>query len=146
MGRCGRCPWSCWSLRLDGTDRSTAAAAEAIGDRRGIVFGSLLFVLALGWWASGELHAREGRFAAASGPGGSLWRVASAVCAESHPDRMVIVDPPLAPPHAEAIVGLACGDATRAKIVGREQVSKAIKGHTVVIAFPNGSAEIEQRT
>ncbi len=104
------------------------------------------FALVLAWAASGELHAREGRFAAASGPGGSLWRVAKAVCAEGRPDRMVIVDPPLAPPHAEAIVGLACGDATRAKIVGRDQVAKAIKGHTVVIAFPNGSAEIEQRT
>jgi hypothetical protein len=114
--------------------------------RRGIVLCSLFFVLALAWWSSGELHAREGRFAAASGPGGSLWRVAKAVCAESRPERMVIVDPPLAPPHAEAIVGLACGDATRAKIVGRDQVAKAIKGHSVVIAFPNGSAEIEQRT
>jgi hypothetical protein len=106
----------------------------------------LLFALTLAWWASGELHAREGRFAAASGPGGSLWRVAKAVCAESRPERMVIVDPPLAPPHAEAIVGLACGDATRTKIVGRDQVAKAIKGHSVVIAFPNGSAEVEQRT
>jgi hypothetical protein len=104
------------------------------------------FVLVLAWAASGELHAREGRFAAASGAGGSLWRVAKAVCAESRPERMVIVDPPLAPPHAEAIIGLACGDETRAKIVGRDQVANAIKGHTVVIAFPNGSAEIEQRT
>jgi hypothetical protein len=105
-----------------------------------------LLVLVLAWAASGELHAREGRFAAASGAGGSLWRVAKAVCAESRPERMVIVDPPLAPPHAEAIIGLACGDETRAKIVGRDQVANAIKGHTVVIAFPNGSAEIEQRT
>jgi hypothetical protein len=105
-----------------------------------------LLVLALAWWSSGELQAREGRFAAASGPGGSLWRVAQAVCAESSPDRMVIVDPPLAPPHAEAIVGLACGEGTRARIVGRDQVAKAIKGHSVVIAFPNGSATIEQQT
>jgi hypothetical protein len=103
-------------------------------------------VLFLAWAAAGELHAREERFAAASGPGGSLWRVAQAVCAAGRPDRMVIVDPPLAPPHAEAIVGLACGNETRAKIVGRDQVAKAIKGHSVVIAFPNGSAEIEQWT
>ncbi len=105
-----------------------------------------ILVLALAWWAAGELHAREGRFAAASGPGGSLWRVVSAVCAASQPDRVVIVDPPLATPHVEAIIGLACGSDTRAKIVGRDQVIKAIKGHTVVIAFPNGSAEIEQQT
>jgi hypothetical protein len=114
--------------------------------RRGIVLCSLFFVLALSWWSSGELHEREWRFAAASGPGGSLWRVASAVCAESHPNRMVIVEPPLAPPHAEAIVSLACGRDTRAKIVGRDQIDGAIKGHSVVIAFPNGSAEVERRT
>jgi hypothetical protein len=100
--------------------------------------------LLLAWWASGELHAREWRFAAASGPGGSLWRVTSAVCAESRPDRMVIVEPPLAPPHAEAIVGLACGGDTRARIVGRDQIDGAIKGRSVVIAFPNGSAQIER--
>jgi hypothetical protein len=111
-----------------------------------VVLCSLFFVLALAWWASGELHAREGRFAAASGPGGSLWRVAQAVCSAGAPDRMVIVEPPLAPPHAEAIVGLACGEGTRARIVGRDQVAKAIKGHSVVIAFPNGSATIEQQT
>jgi hypothetical protein len=109
-----------------------------------VVTGFLALVLA--WWASGELHAREWRFAAASGPGGSLWRVASAVCAESRPDRMVIVEPPLAPPHAEAIVGLACGGDTRARIVGRDQIDGAIKGQTVVIAFPNGSAQVERRT
>jgi len=114
--------------------------------RRGIVICSLFLVLALAWWSSGELHQREWRFAAASGPGGSLWRLASAVCAESRPDRMVIVEPPLAPPHAEAIVGLACGDATRARIVGRDQIDGALKGRTVVIAFPNGSAEVERRT
>jgi hypothetical protein len=103
-------------------------------------------VLSVAWWASGELHIREWRFATASGPGGSLWRVAAAVCADSRPDRMVIVEPPLAPPHAEAIVGLACGDATRARIVGRDQIDDALKGHSVVIAFQNGSAEIERRT
>ena len=59
---------------------------------------------------------------------------------------MVIVEPPLAPPHAEAIVGLSCGEHTRPKIVGREQVDGAIKGHSVVIAFPNGSAQVERQT
>jgi hypothetical protein len=112
----------------------------------GVVLCSLLFVLALAWWASSELHAREGRFAAASGPGGSLWRVAAAACAESRPDRMVIVEPPVAAPHVEAIVALACGQETRTKIVGGDQVEGAIKGHTVVIAFPNGSAEVQRRT
>jgi hypothetical protein len=114
--------------------------------RRGIILCSLFFVLALAWWASGELHAREGRFAAASGPGGSLWRVATAVCAESRPDRIVVIEPPVAAPHIEAIIGLACGPDVRTKIVGGDQVESAIKGHTVVIAFPNGSAEAQRRT
>jgi hypothetical protein len=59
---------------------------------------------------------------------------------------MVIVEPPLAAPHAEAIVELACGPDVRANIVGRDQVEGAIKGRTVVIAFPNGSATVERRT
>ena len=109
-----------------------------------LVIGFL--VLALAWWASGELYMREGRFAAASGPGGSLWRVATSACAESRPDRIVVVEPPVAAPHVEAIIGLACGDETRTKIVGHDQVEGAIKGHTVVIAFPNGSAEVQRRT
>jgi hypothetical protein len=114
--------------------------------RRGLVLCSWFLVLALAWWASGELHAREGRFAAASGPGGSLWHVATAACADARPDRMVIVEPPIAPPHIEAIVGLACGPDVRAKIVGPDQIEGAIKGHTIVIAFPNGSADIQRRT
>jgi hypothetical protein len=100
----------------------------------------------LAWWASGELHAREGRFAAASGPGGSLWQVATSACAESRPDRMVIVEPPVAAPHVQAIVALACGPDVRTKIVGPEQVEGAIKRHTIVITFPNGSAEVQRRT
>jgi hypothetical protein len=107
-----------------------------------LVVGSMLLV----WGAMGELSARESRFAAASGPGGSLWRVASAVCAEGRPERMVIVEPPLAPPHAEAIVGLACGADVRTRVVGRDQIDRASKGHSVVIAFPNGSAEVQRRT
>ncbi|HEU5099782.1 MAG TPA: hypothetical protein VFU22_12215 [Roseiflexaceae bacterium] len=107
---------------------------------------SWTLILGIVWAAQGELHEREWRFAAASGPGGSLWRLASAVCAESHPDRMVIVEPPLAPPHTEAIVGLSCGERTHTRIVGRDQIDGAIKGHSVVIAFPNGSAQVERRT
>jgi hypothetical protein len=103
-----------------------------------------LLVLALAGWAAGELHAREGRFAAASGPGGSLWQVAAWACQASRPERVAIVDPPLAAPHAEAIVGLACGADVRAKIVGADQVAGAIKGRTLVLAFPNGSAEVQR--
>jgi hypothetical protein len=114
--------------------------------RRILALVSLLFVLLLAWWSAGELHARENRFAAGAGPGGSLWRLATSVCAEGRPERMVLVEPPLAGPHAEAIVELACGPDVRALIVGRDQVANAIEGHTVVIGFPGGSAQVEQRT
>jgi hypothetical protein len=59
---------------------------------------------------------------------------------------MIIVEPPLATPHAEAIVGLACGPEVRALVVGRDQVAKSLRGHSVVVAFPNGSAAIERTT
>jgi len=103
-----------------------------------------LLVLALAYWATGELHARAGRFAAASGPGGSLWQLATWACDAARPERIVIVEPPVAAPHVAAIVELACGPDVRAKIVGREQVAGAIKDRTLVIAFPNGSAEVQR--
>jgi hypothetical protein len=103
-----------------------------------------LVLLALAWYAVSELHARERRFAAASGPGGSLWHVAAWACDASRPERMVVVEPPVAAPHVEAIVELACGADMRANIVGRDQVEGAIKDRTLVIAFPNGSAEVQR--
>jgi hypothetical protein len=98
------------------------------------------------WAAAGELHAREGRFAAGAGPGGSLWRLASSVCGERRPERMIIVEPPVAGPHVEAIIRLACGSRVKPVIVGRDQVAGAIKGSSVVISFPNGSATVESAT
>jgi hypothetical protein len=118
-------------------------ARSQIVNRRSKIVNWLL-ILALAWWASSELRAREGRFAAASGPGGSLWQVATSACDASRPERMVVVEPPLAAPHVEAIVELACGPDVRANIVGRDQVEGAIKGRTLVIAFPHGSAEVQR--
>jgi hypothetical protein len=57
---------------------------------------------------------------------------------------MAVVEPPVAAPHVEAIVELACGADVRVNIVGRDQVEGAIKGRTLVIAFPNGSAEVQR--
>jgi hypothetical protein len=108
------------------------------------VLCSLLLVLTLAWAAAGELAAREGRFAAASGPGGSLWRVATALCSADPPRRVIVVDPPLAAPHAEAIVHLACGADVQPLVVGRDQLTSARAGQSVVIAFPNGSAVVER--
>ena len=106
---------------------------------------SAAVVFWLVWFAVGELRAREGRWSAASGPGGSLWRVAQDVCSVDTPKRMLVVDPPVAPPHVEAIVRLACGKNTEPLVIGRALVDENLKNQTVVIAFPNGSAEVEQR-
>ncbi|MBK9715326.1 MAG: hypothetical protein IPO81_29160 [Kouleothrix sp.] len=111
-----------------------------------LVAGRWSLVVGLAWWSAGELRAREGRFAAGAGPGGSLWRLATSVCAEGQPERMVVVEPPLATPHAEAIVALSCGSDVKALVVGRDQVARAAKGRAVVVEFPNGSAQVTRRT
>jgi len=106
----------------------------------------LILVLGGGFWmwaAAGELHEREWRFAAGGGPGGSLWRLAESVCHERRPDRMIMIEPPIAGPVVEAIIHLSCGAKVRPMIVGRDQVAGAIKGTSVVISFPNGSAVVE---
>lgn len=101
--------------------------------------------LALAWWSAGELGAREGYFAAASGPGGSLWRLASAECAAALPSRIVVVDPPLAPPHAEAIIRLACGPDVRPVVVGRDGAEDALRPGALLVSFPGGGAKVERR-
>jgi hypothetical protein len=105
-----------------------------------------LLVVALAWWSAGELHEREWRFAAGAGPGGSLWRLAATLCEAGRPDRMVVVEPPIAPPHVAAIVELSCGSDVAAAIVGRDQVEAAIEGRSVVIEFPGGSAQVARET
>jgi hypothetical protein len=107
---------------------------------------SLALLAALAWWGAGELAAREGQFAAASGPGGSLWRLVSAECAANLPARIVVVEPQLAPPHAEAIVRLACGPEVRPLVVGRDGVADAMRDNSLVVTFPGGGAQVEQRT
>ncbi|MEN9937967.1 MAG: hypothetical protein RLZZ387_4546 [Chloroflexota bacterium] len=106
---------------------------------------SLALLLALAWWSAGELAVREWRFSAASGPGGSLWRLVSAECAAAPPSRVVVVDPPLAPPHAEAIVRLSCGPEMRAVVTGRDGLEDALRPGALVVAFPGGGAQVEQR-
>jgi hypothetical protein len=97
--------------------------------------------------ATTETAARENRFAAASGPGGSMWRVVSGeVCAGNRPGRVIVVDPPIATPHVDALVRLACGPGVRVVIVGRAQLEEAIRRRSAVIGFPNGSAVVERRT
>jgi hypothetical protein len=110
-----------------------------------LVFVAGTAFLALAWWAAGEVSAREARFAAATGPGGSLWRLMSAECAAAQPSRVIVVEPPLASPHAEAIVRLACGEETRPLVVARDGVEEALRPNALVIAFPGGGAQVERR-
>ena len=108
-------------------------------------FTALPLLLLLAWPAAGELAARENRFAGATGPGGSLWRLTAELCAAESPQRLLLVEPPIAPPHAEAIVRLACGPHVRPVLVGRAQIEEALEPNSVVVAFPGGSAAVEQR-
>jgi hypothetical protein len=121
--------------------RANRAARLPVG------LGVVAVLLALLVWAPGELAARELRFAAGNGPGGSLWRLAGQICAippADRPQRMLLVDPPIAQPHAEAIVQLACAGAVEPVVVSAPQVEAALKERTVVIDFPGGSAQVAQ--
>jgi hypothetical protein len=111
----------------------------------GLQVGVVLAVIGFAWYASQELPVREGRFAAASGPGGSLWRLLTAECRADLPRRVVVVEPPLAAPHAEAIVMLACGNEVEPRVVGRAELADAIRQQTWVVAFPEGSAIVERK-
>jgi hypothetical protein len=110
-----------------------------------LVAGVWLLVALLAWSAAREDAAREGRFAAASGPGGSLWHTTTALCREDTPKRVIVIDPPLAAPHVEAIIRLSCGADVRPLIVGRDQATKVINPGAIMIGFSEGSAQIEQR-
>jgi hypothetical protein len=120
------------------------AARPAI--QPGLIGAGLLAVALLGW-APAELAAREWRFGAGNGSGGSLWRVASDVCSipvADRPGRLVIGEPPITPAHVEAIVHLACGDAVEVVLVGRADRDGALRERSVAIGFQGGSAVIEQ--
>jgi hypothetical protein len=113
--------------------------------RHWLLAGGLLLVVLLACFAARESAAREGRFAAASGPGGSLWHTTTALCREGTPKRVLVIDPPLAAPHVEAIIQLSCGAGVRPLIVGRDQASQANTPGAVLIGFSEGSARIERR-
>ena len=113
--------------------------------RRLLIVSGWLLVALLAWSAAREIAAREGRFAAASGPGGSLWHTTTALCREDTPKRVIVIDPPLAAPHVEAIIQLSCGADVRPLIVGRDQAAQAITPGSAIIGFSEGSAQIEQR-
>lgn len=103
--------------------------------------------LAVAFVASGEATAREERFAAANGSGGSLWSLVSTnICANAVPKRIIIVNPPLQGGHTEAIVRLACGRKPGPVLATPEQVDDLMEARTFVIEFPGGTATITRQT
>ncbi len=129
----------------DGRSREQGAApAGARQTARFRQIGAAAIALALALWGAGELRAREAQFAAAGGAGGSLFALVSAICADSAPRRIVIVDAPLAPQHAEAIVALRCPK-TKARPIDRAHVDDVLRDNTVVVGFSGGAAQIERR-
>ena len=103
---------------------------------------SVIILILVLIYSSGELAAREERFATASGPGASLWQLASKICADVQPEHMLLVDAPIATAHATAIVQLSCAR-TQPLLIGRDQLSSALRPASVVISFPGGRAEVE---
>lgn len=132
----------CWSF---GVGAAASGPTAAFFARWWLSVVRWLVVLVVVWAAPAELRVREGRFAAGSGSGGSLWRLATGVCATEVPSQVLIVEPPLAPQHVEAIIDLACGTDAQFQIVGADQVAGAVVPGSIVVAFVGGSARIESR-
>lgn len=132
----------------DGSSLPTDAPSHRRVQHSTLVYrlSSIVLLLALAWYAVGEIRAREGRFAAASEPGASLERLMREECAAGALNRAIIVDPPLVPAHAEAIVQLTCGDRPRPVVVTRDEVEGALRGHSLVVAFEDGRATVVRRT
>jgi hypothetical protein len=135
--------------RLMPAKRQTAAGGSQrfLGD----YIRLLAILLAIGvavtaaWWAIGEGSYREWAFSAGTGPGASLWHTLQPACGEAPTARIILIEPPIAPPHAEAIVALACGREPETLIIGRDGLEAVLREDSLVIAFPGGSAAIEQR-
>lgn len=108
----------------------------------------LSFVLAvlLVFFALFEVRGREARFAAGARPGEELRRLAVAQCAADQLNRMLIVDPPIAAPHAEAIVKLSCGKRPRPIILGQDDVERELRTNTLVVIFEGGVPVVALRT
>ncbi len=121
-----------------------AGLAAAPWRRSGVALAGALAVWLL---VAGRLSAgQEARFAAANGSGGSLWELARATCQQRPIDRFIIVDAPLAAPHAEAIVRLACDESVTPIATVAEFADDLLEPQSVVVTFPGGRATISQQT
>ncbi len=94
--------------------------------------------LAFGVLAVNEVRGREVRFAAGARPGEELRLFAAAQCATGRLDRMLVVEPPIAAPHVEAIVRLSCGSSPHTLVIGSGDVERELRPYTLVVVFDGG--------
>ena len=94
--------------------------------------------LMLGVLAVNEIRGREVRFAAGARPGEELRLFATSQCAEADFDRILVVEPPIAAPHVEAIIHLSCGVRTHPMVIGMGDVKRELRPNTLVVAFNGG--------
>jgi hypothetical protein len=107
---------------------------------------ALAVVLTLGLLAVNEIRGREVRFAAGARPGEELRLFAAAQCAAGRFDRMLIVEPPIAAPHVEAIIRLSCGASPHPMVVGMGDVERELRPNTLVVVFDGGFPRLLTRT
>lgn len=93
-----------------------------------------------------EIRQREAAFAAGAAPGHALYLLARDTCAGPALNRALIIDPPVAAPHARAAVRLACGERPRPIVLGAAEVADELRSNTIVIAFRSGTPQIVERT
>ena len=108
---------------------------------------SIILIVVLALAACAETSAREARFAVAAGADGSLWRLATTICVERRPDRMIVLNTPTAEIHARAAIQLACGKQVTPIFAATLAIAQAnLEPNSVIIDFPGGAAHIAQRT
>lgn len=99
---------------------------------------AIAIVALIGVLAVSETRGREVRFAAGARPGEELRLFTAARCAEADFDRILVVEPPIAAPHVEAIIHLSCGVRTHPMVIGMGDVERELRPNTLVVAFNGG--------
>ncbi|MCS6940414.1 MAG: hypothetical protein NZM94_14135 [Roseiflexus sp.] len=99
---------------------------------------AIAVALALGILAVNEIRGREIRFAAGARPGEELRLFAATQCATGRLDRILIVEPPIAAPHVEAIVRLSCGSSPHTMVIGSGDIERELRPNTLVVIFDGG--------
>ncbi len=120
--------------------------APAPGRRLAIGVAGVAVALLLIVPAVLEIQGREARFAAGARPGEELRRLAAQQCAAEQLNRMLIVEPPIAAAHAEAIVRLTCGARPRPIVVARHEIEDQLRTNTLVVVFEGGVPRVVLRT